>query len=117
MVQMQEGEAILTVPEAARHMRVSEATVKRLIADARLPIVRIDSAVRILREDVDAFMRGARVIRDVVATRDARAADPTAAPQWRPVQDKSVRIATARALGKRAYQRHNAGLFPRGLTG
>ena len=46
-----------TVPETAEHLHVSERTVRRLIADGDLPVVRFGGTVRVRPEDREAFVR------------------------------------------------------------
>jgi excisionase family DNA binding protein len=41
------GEALLTVHQVAENWQVSQRTIRRMIADGRLPIVRLGRAVRI----------------------------------------------------------------------
>lgn len=43
---------LLTIPEVAAALRISERTVKRMLAAGTLPRVRIGRAVRIRRTDV-----------------------------------------------------------------
>jgi len=50
----------VTVPEAARRLSVSTATVWRLLDRGDLARVRIGRAVRVPVESIDALMRGAR---------------------------------------------------------
>jgi len=40
-------EALLTVSQVAENWRVSQRTVRRMIADGRLPVVRLGRAVRV----------------------------------------------------------------------
>jgi excisionase family DNA binding protein len=47
----------LSVPEAARLVRVNEKTIRKMIADGRLPCARFGRAIRVRREDVDALFR------------------------------------------------------------
>jgi len=48
--------ALLTVPEVAELLRLSPRSVRRLIAEGRLPIVRLGHAIRIRPQDVDALV-------------------------------------------------------------
>jgi excisionase family DNA binding protein len=41
------GEALLTVHEVAEKWQISQRTVRRMIADGRLPVIRLGRAVRI----------------------------------------------------------------------
>jgi len=41
------GEALLTVHQVAENWQVSQRTIRRMIADGRLPIIRLGRAVRI----------------------------------------------------------------------
>jgi excisionase family DNA binding protein len=45
--QVPADEALLTVSQVAENWRVSQRTVRRMIADGRLPVVRLGRAVRI----------------------------------------------------------------------
>jgi excisionase family DNA binding protein len=40
-------EELLTVPQMAANWQISQRTIRRMIADGRLPVVRIGRAVRI----------------------------------------------------------------------
>lgn len=44
---------LLTVTETAQLLRVSQMTVRRFIADGRLPAVRVGKGVRVRREAID----------------------------------------------------------------
>jgi excisionase family DNA binding protein len=46
-------EILLTVHQVAENWRVSQRTVRRMIADGRLPIVRLGRAVRIPAKEPD----------------------------------------------------------------
>jgi excisionase family DNA binding protein len=48
---------ILTVPEAAMYLRVTEAEVMRLIDEGKLPAARIGGSFRIARIAIDDFLR------------------------------------------------------------
>jgi excisionase family DNA binding protein len=48
---------ILTVPEAAAYLRVSDAEVMRLIDDGKLPAARIGDSFRIARIAIDDFLK------------------------------------------------------------
>jgi len=41
------GEELLTVQQVAENWQVSQRTIRRMIADGRLPIIRLGRAVRI----------------------------------------------------------------------
>ena len=41
------AEVLLTVPQVAENWQISPRTVRRMIADGRLPVVRLGRAVRI----------------------------------------------------------------------
>jgi excisionase family DNA binding protein len=47
---------LLTVPEVAELLRLSPRSIRRLIADGRLPIVRLGRAIRIRPRDVEALV-------------------------------------------------------------
>ena len=47
---------LLTVPEVAALLRLSPRSIHRLIADGRLPIVRLGRAIRIRPQDVEVLM-------------------------------------------------------------
>jgi excisionase family DNA binding protein len=49
-------ELLVSVAEACRLLSASEPIVRRLIAKGELPIVRIDSKMRIRRSDLDALI-------------------------------------------------------------
>jgi excisionase family DNA binding protein len=50
---------LLTVREAAAALRVSEATIRRLIADGGLEVLRVRGSIRIPHEALDALRRPA----------------------------------------------------------
>ena len=41
------GEVLLTVHDVAENWKVSQRTIRRMIADGRLPIIRLGRAIRI----------------------------------------------------------------------
>jgi len=41
------GEVLLTVHQVAENWKVSQRTIRRMIADGRLPIIRLGRAIRI----------------------------------------------------------------------
>ena len=47
---------LLTVPEVAALLRLSPRSIRRLIDDGRLPIVRLGRAIRIRPQDVEALV-------------------------------------------------------------
>jgi excisionase family DNA binding protein len=49
-------ERLLTVADVAEILRLSVRTVRRLIAEDQLPIVRIGRAVRVRGEDLRSFL-------------------------------------------------------------
>jgi excisionase family DNA binding protein len=49
---------LLTVREVARHLRLSERQIRRMIADGRIVVVRFGRAVRIRPEVVAALREG-----------------------------------------------------------
>ena len=59
-----------TVPESARHARVSAWTIRREIDAGRLRARRIGRCVRILDEELARWMREGDEGRDVTARRD-----------------------------------------------
>ena len=48
--------ALLTVPEAATYLGVSEAQVRRLVVAKAFPSMRFDRYIRVRRADLDAFL-------------------------------------------------------------
>ena len=46
----------VTVGEVARHLRVSNMTVYRLISAGDLPAVRVGKSYRLREDDVDAYL-------------------------------------------------------------
>ncbi len=56
MVQSPDGSAYVTVAEVARHLRVSNMTVYRLINSGDLPALRIGKSYRLREEDVDRYL-------------------------------------------------------------
>jgi len=51
---------LLTPSTACEYLRCSERTLRRLVAERRLPAVRIRSRVMFLQSDLDAFLVSAR---------------------------------------------------------
>ena len=51
--------ALLRVAEVASHLSVSIRTVRRLIADGSVQIIRVGSAVRVSPEALSAYVTGA----------------------------------------------------------
>lgn len=49
---------LLTVDEVAELLRLSSRTIRRLIADKKLPVVRIGRAVRVRAEAVESLING-----------------------------------------------------------
>ena len=47
----------LTTEDIARHLDISEATVRRYIRTGKLPAVRLERAYRIRREDFERFLK------------------------------------------------------------
>ena len=47
---------LLTVPEVAELLRLSPRSIRRLIADGRLRVVRLGHAIRIRPQDVEALV-------------------------------------------------------------
>jgi excisionase family DNA binding protein len=47
---------LLTVPEVAELLRLSPRSIRRLIADGRLPVVCLGHAIRIRPQDVEALV-------------------------------------------------------------
>jgi excisionase family DNA binding protein len=46
----------ITAAEVAHHLSISERTVRRAIAEGRVPVVRIGRAVRIRLDDLDKLI-------------------------------------------------------------
>jgi excisionase family DNA binding protein len=73
---------LLTVPETAQLLRVSPMTVRRFIADGRLPAVRVGKGLRVRRE---AIKRLAKPVAPTVPERPRQSfGRPTSAddPLW-----------------------------------
>jgi excisionase family DNA binding protein len=53
---------VLLVPEVAERLRVREWTVRRLIREGRLPVVRVGASgqrgLRIMESELERFLRG-----------------------------------------------------------
>jgi excisionase family DNA binding protein len=49
---------LFTVSEVAQRLRLSERQIRRMIADGRIPVVRLGRAVRIRSEVVAALIEG-----------------------------------------------------------
>ena len=51
------GNEVLTIPEVARYLRVSESTVRRMIGDHQIQSTKIRGVWRIKREDAERLLR------------------------------------------------------------
>lgn len=51
-----DGDAWLGIPDAARYLSVSPDTIRRRIADGSLPVVWLGRAQRVRRSDLDALL-------------------------------------------------------------
>ena len=49
---------LLTLAETGDHLRLSLSSVKRLVADGRLPVVRVGRATRVRPQDLRVFIDG-----------------------------------------------------------
>lgn len=56
---MADAPDLQTVAEVAEQLKVHEKTLRRWIAEGRIPVVRIGRLVRISRDDLEAFLRSA----------------------------------------------------------
>lgn len=57
---MNDHTILLTIRETAEHLRVSRATVERMLADGRLPKIKVGASTRIARSDVTAYVESCR---------------------------------------------------------
>lgn len=88
---------VLTIPEAARYLKVGETTVKNLLRAGTLTPVRIESSVRLERVELDRFIERHRVPRSAQQKY-------TAPADYRGlVGDSDYEAARAHAFAKRAY--------------
>jgi excisionase family DNA binding protein len=55
-------EAVLTVADAARYLRISESVVRRLIRERRIPFFRIDGRYLLFRPVLEDWMRSISVV-------------------------------------------------------
>ena len=55
---------LLTLPEVQAQLRVSRATVRRLIIRGQLPIVKVGRRTLVTRQALEAFVRQQQVWRD-----------------------------------------------------
>jgi excisionase family DNA binding protein len=51
-----EERALLTIPDAAKYLRLSRAQTYRLAARGEIPAIRIGRSVRIRREQLDVWL-------------------------------------------------------------
>jgi len=56
------GERKLTIPEAAKVMGIGTTSLRRIIADGRLPVLRVLKKTLILESDVEMFLQESRVL-------------------------------------------------------
>jgi excisionase family DNA binding protein len=61
--------SLLTVDEAAERLRTKPRFIRRLIAERRIPYVKLGAHVRIDDRDIDAFIAAGRVIPGSASTR------------------------------------------------
>lgn len=47
---------LLTVPDAAEYLTVSERFIRRMVSEGRVPVVKLGKHVRIRRRDLDAYI-------------------------------------------------------------
>ncbi len=52
----------LSIPEAAKVMGIGTTSLRRIIADGRLPVLRVLKKILILEADVEAFLQESRVV-------------------------------------------------------
>lgn len=52
-----QADRLLRLDEAAEALQVSDSTIRRLVRDKELKVVRIGRAVRVRPEDLDDFIR------------------------------------------------------------
>ena len=52
-----QADRLLRLDEAAEALQVSDSTIRRLVRDKELKVVRIGRAVRVRPEDLEAFIR------------------------------------------------------------
>jgi excisionase family DNA binding protein len=52
---------VLTIEQAAAHIKMSERYVRRLVAERRIPFYKLGRAVRIKASDLDAYINAGRV--------------------------------------------------------
>ena len=52
---------LLTIRETAATLRVSVATIERMLRRGDLPYVKMNRATRILRDDVEAYIAACRI--------------------------------------------------------
>jgi len=53
--------ALLTPTEAANMLRLSKASIYRLVETRRLPFYRVSGSLRFARKDLDEYIAGGRV--------------------------------------------------------
>ena len=51
-----QADRLLSKPEAAAHLSVSARMMERLVAERRVPVVRIGRHIRLRASDLDAFI-------------------------------------------------------------
>lgn len=57
------SDSILTIQEAAEVLTISVSSLRRLIHDQEIPVIRIGQSVRLRRVDLDAFVDGHVTVR------------------------------------------------------
>ena len=50
-------DSLLTIEDVARHLACSTRTVRRLLDEGELPVIRLNRLVRILPSDLDRYIR------------------------------------------------------------
>ena len=57
-MKLAQAPTLLTVREVSEYLRVSTATVYSLVGRGELPCIRVSNAIRVRREDLDAYLAG-----------------------------------------------------------
>lgn len=60
---------LLTIREVSQILNISERTVSREVARAKLRATRVGRQVRVTQEDLDEYIESNRVVQQVKATR------------------------------------------------
>ena len=78
---MDDNDRLLSVTEAAEYLNVGERFIRRVVADRRLPFVKVGKYVRLKKSVLDAFIE-ANTVAPIEAPRDTSNPRPSGRHSW-----------------------------------